>query len=74
MIIMNEFIDEYKLLKSIAYCALGMFQSENERNFGDAEEWKFRLKQEVDKYVEKDYDFRFLLKEDEVSDEYESPV
>lgn len=46
---------QLELLESIAYCAKGMFVAESERNFGDAKEWKFRLKQEVDKYSQEFY-------------------
>ena len=31
---------EYKILKEIAYCVNGMFGAENDKNLGDAEEWK----------------------------------
>ena len=48
--------EEYAILKKIAYCALNMNDSENERNFGDAEEWKQKLKQEIDLYKEKEFD------------------
>ena len=42
--------DEALELENIAYIANCFFQSEAERNFGDAEEWKFRLKQAIEKY------------------------
>ena len=48
--------EEYKLLKKIAYCAIGMLDSDSERNFGDKDEWEFRLKQQIEIYKEKGYD------------------
>ena len=42
--------DEAIELESIVYIASCFLQSESERNFGDAEEWKFKLKLAVEKY------------------------
>jgi hypothetical protein len=53
--------NEYKLLYDIAYCATGMFEAENQSNFGDANEWKYRLKQCVDEYEEADYVYKRYL-------------
>ena len=50
---LGELSDEAVELENIAYIASCFLQSESERNFGDAEEWKFRLKQAVEKYDER---------------------
>ena len=52
---------EKELLTNIAYLAEGMFDCEVHRNFGDAKEWKHKLRIATDKY----YDFLYLDDEDD---------
>jgi len=42
--------EEIDLLKSIAYCAEGMFDCEINNNIGYAEEWKRQLKVATNEY------------------------
>ena len=59
--VMQKIAGEYKILKQIAYCSIGMLDAESENNFGDAKDWKFRLKQQIDFYKEKEYDSDFSV-------------
>jgi hypothetical protein len=56
LIVANELhTEQNKKLEEIAYCASGFFESENERNFGDAEQWKQKLEQRTDAFYDAKY-------------------
>lgn len=43
---------EYEILKGLLYTIDNMLMEESDRNFGEAEEWKFRVRQRRDEYDE----------------------
>jgi len=49
---MNITEEEYEILKGLLYTVDNMLMEESDRNFGEADEWKFRVRQRRDEYDE----------------------
>jgi hypothetical protein len=52
---LEGYSEQAKELENIAYLVNCMLISEGDRNFGDAENWKHRLKQANEKYFDRTY-------------------